>query len=82
MKKIIVLLLLPLLFCGCVEMEQIEELAFVKIVGIDKTGDGLTVSVGIKLPENEQGAKNSRPGFYCGRVQYTFTRTEYDRIPL
>ncbi len=57
MKKIIVLLLLPLLFCGCVEMEQIEELAFVKIVGIDKTGDGLTVSVGIKLPENEQGQK-------------------------
>lgn len=57
MKKIIVLLLLPLLLCGCMEMEQIEELAFVKIVGIDKTGDGLTVSVGIKLPENEQGQK-------------------------
>ena len=57
MKKIIVLLLLPLLLCGCVEMEQIEELAFVKIVGIDKAEDGLTVSVGIKLPENEQGQK-------------------------
>ncbi len=63
MKKIIVLLLLPLLLCSCSKMDQIEALAFVKIVGIDKTENGLIVSVGIKLPENEMGQKISAQDF-------------------
>lgn len=56
-KAIVLLLLLPLLLCSCTQEEQIAQLAFVKVVGIDKSENGLMISVGIKLPENELGQK-------------------------
>ncbi len=56
MKKIVAVLLMliiPLCFCACEESEQIDELAFVKILGIDKTAEGLKVTAGMLIPKNK-----------------------------
>ena len=51
MKKLFILLLIPLLFCSCKESEQIDEIAFVKIISIDKSENGFFVTAGIQLPK-------------------------------
>ena len=55
MKKLLVILLIPVLLCACREGEQIDELAFVKILAIDKTENGLLVTAGIQLPKAKNG---------------------------
>lgn len=55
MKKLLALLMIPLLMCGCAESEQINEIAFVKIIAIDKTDKGMLVTAGIQLPKTKEG---------------------------
>ncbi len=55
MKKFLALILIPFLLCGCSESEQINEIAFVKILAIDKTEEGLLVTAGIQLPKTKEG---------------------------
>ncbi len=55
MKKLLIILLIPLLFCSCRESEQINEIAFVKIIAIDKKEDGMHVTAGIQFPGSKDG---------------------------
>ncbi len=55
MKKLLIILLIPFLFCSCRESEQINEIAFVKIIAIDKAEDGMLVTAGIQLPKSKEG---------------------------
>lgn len=55
MKKLLAILMIPLILCGCTESEQINEIAFVKIIAIDKTDKGMLVTAGIQLPKTKEG---------------------------
>ncbi len=57
MKKLLLILLIPLLFCSCKEGEQIDEIAFVKIIAIDECEKGLRVTAGIQLPKSKDTEK-------------------------
>lgn len=54
MKRLIALLLIPLLLTGCRESKQIDELSFVKMLAIDKSESGLTVTAGIQIPASKE----------------------------
>ena len=55
-KALAIILLIPILFCSCRESEQIDELSFVKLLAIDKTEHGLTVTAGIQVPTSKTSA--------------------------
>lgn len=53
MKKVLALLI-PLFLCGCSQNYQIDDLVFAKVLGIDCTENGVTVTVGIKESEKSE----------------------------
>ena len=55
MKKLLLLLLIPILLCSCKESEQIDEIAFVKIIAVDKAENGFRVTAGIQQPKPKEG---------------------------
>ncbi len=59
-KKLLVLLLIPLVFCSCRENAQIDEMSFVKVIGIDSVSSGLRVTVGIPFPSKNDEAQNKK----------------------
>ena len=57
MKKIfavILLLTMLLTLCACRESEQIDEIAFVKVLGLDKTEDGILLTAGMQGPKPKE----------------------------
>jgi len=69
MKKILLILFLPLLFCSCKESEQIDEIAFVKIIAIDKSEDGLHITAGIQEPKPKNGEKEEKKDYISVNCQ-------------
>ncbi len=60
MKKIFALfVLIPIFACGCSQSYQIDELVFAKILGIDYNDGKVTVTVGIKESEKNDGEETS-----------------------
>lgn len=57
MKKLLAILLIPLLLCSCKESEQIDEIAFVKIIAIDRNENGYLVTAGIQVPKSKDKEK-------------------------
>ncbi len=79
MKKLLVLLLLPLIFCSCKESEQIDEIAFVKIISIDKSENGFSVTAGIQLPKPKDKEKNTSKDYVsvqCETLSQGFNKLE------
>lgn len=59
MKKFSALILIfPLLFCGCHRNYQMDDLMFAKVLGIDFDGESYTVTVGLKASSKEQSEKS------------------------
>lgn len=54
MKRLLILLLIPMLFCSCRESEQIDELAFVKTLGIDFSEGQLEITCAYVVPSGEK----------------------------
>ncbi len=57
MKKLLLILIIPLLFSGCRESKQIDEISFVKMLAIDKTEGGISVTAGIEIPTAKEKEK-------------------------
>lgn len=79
MKKLLLLLLIPLLFCSCKESEQIDEIAFAKIISIDKNENGFLVTAGIQLPkpkDKEQKESKDYVSVQCQTLSQGFNKLE------
>lgn len=78
-KRIIVLILIPtLLFTGCWNAREINELAFVLSIGIDKVGDEFRITAQIaspetysKTPSGTGGTEQSKPFWIVSRTGKT-----------
>lgn len=64
MKKIAIILLLPILFCSCEHSESIDKMTFAKIIGIDMLADGVEVTAGLNLPESTKEDKPKSETYY------------------
>ncbi len=64
MKKLIALLLIPLVLCSCRDNAQIDEMAFVTVIGVDSADSGLRVTVGIPLPSKNDETQSKKVESY------------------
>lgn len=64
MKKIAIILLLPILFCSCEHSESIDKMTFAKIIGVDACADGVCVVAGLNLPESTKEDKPKSETYY------------------
>ena len=79
MKKLLLILLIPLLLCSCKESEQIDEIAFAKIISIDKSENGFLVTAGIQLPKPKDKEQNESKDFVsveCETLSQGFNKLE------
>lgn len=65
MKKLALILILPLLFCSCEQYESIDKMTFAKIIGIDSLNDGIEVTAGLSLPESTKEDKPKAEAYFA-----------------
>ena len=65
MKKIAIILLLPILFCSCEHNESIDKMTFAKIIGVDKLEEKIEITAGLNLPESTKEDKPKSEAYFA-----------------